>query len=334
MAERPQNKRKSSIDYHPEMHAQDVNNHEVFQNNRLASQFLRNYTGISIFQNVQEEDLEDITKRYRAFLGVEFESDTIKKVYVHSADGMVKEEIYVISLIEHKSSVDYDVAMQILRYMSVIWHDYKATREKEREGCSRQKGFRYPLIIPIVYYEGKEKWTADFQFKGRIEFAKEMGKYIPDFTYVVVSLNKYTNEELSQKRDEISLIMLINKIQTEKDLEEFRKVPEEVVEAIYGNAPKEIKDIFANIIWSLLMKLNVPNEEAEEIVEQMRGGHGMGFLFENMDKMDIQAERRNTQREKERADKAEAEIRKIKSEYQEAQKEIQRLKEKVKQIKQ
>ena len=33
----------------------------------------------------------------------------------------------------------------------------------------------------------------------------------------------------------------------------------------------------------------------------------MGFLFENMDKMDIQAERRNTQREKERADKAEAE---------------------------
>ena len=55
------------------------------------------------------------------------------------------------------------------------------------------------------------------------------------------------------------------------------------------------------------MKLNVPNEEAEEIVEQMRGGQAMGFLFENIDKMDIQAERRNTQREKERADKAEVE---------------------------
>mgnify|MGYP000503125194 FL=1 len=33
----------------------------------------------------------------------------------------------------------------------------------------------------------------------------------------------------------------------------------------------------------------------------------MGYLFENMEKMDIQAERRNTQREKERADKAEKE---------------------------
>lgn len=81
---------------------------------------------------------------------------------------------------------------------------------------------------------------------------------------------------------------------------------EDLVNSIYGNAPKEIKDIFVKIIWSLLMKLNVPNEEAEEIVEQMRGGQAMGFLFENMDKMDIQAERRDTQREKERADKAEA----------------------------
>ena len=136
MEKEPQDKRESNTDYHPEVHARDVNNREVFKNNRLASQFLKNYTGISSFSDIEAEDL---------------------------------------------------------------------------------------------------------------------------------------------------------------------------VNSIYGNAPKEIKDIFVKIIWSLLMKLNVPNEEAEEIVEQMRGGQAMGFLFENMDKMYIQAERRNTQREKERADKAEAE---------------------------
>ena len=37
------------------------------------------------------------------------------------------------------------------------------------------------------------------------------------------------------------------------------------------------------------------------------GGCGLGYLFENMEKMDIQAERRNTQREKKRADEAEKE---------------------------
>ena len=54
--------------------------------------------------------------------------------------------------------------------------------------------------------------------------------------------------------------------------------------------------IYINL-WSLLMKLKVPNEEASNIIDGI-GGRGMGYLFENMDEMDIQAERRNTAREK------------------------------------
>ena len=49
----------------------------------------------------------------------------------------------------------------------------------------------------------------------------------------------------------------------------------------------------------------------------------MGYLFENMEKMDIQAERRNTQRERdradmerERADVAELEIQRLKKELE------------------
>lgn len=41
-----------------------------------------------------------------------------------------------------------------------------------------------------------------------------------------------------------------------------------------------------------------------------------GFLFENIEKMDIQAERRNTQRERERADAAELEIQRLKRELE------------------
>ena len=250
------------------------------------------------------EDIEDVSEKYQAFLGVEFESDTIKKVYIRNADGTIEREVFVLSLIEHKSDIDYDVAMQLLRYMCVIWQEYKVAQNKIREGSSRRKNFHYPLIIPIVYYEGKRRWTADLNLKDRIEFSEEMEKYIPEFTYQVVSVGQYTNEELSEKHDEMSLVMLINKIQTEEDLSEFRKVSEEMVESIYGNAPDEIKEIYKKILWSLLMKLKVPNEEASNIIGEI-GGRGMGYLFENMDEMDIQAERRNTAREKQRADVAE-----------------------------
>ena len=47
--------------------------------------------------------------------------------------------------------------------------------------------------------------------------------------------------------------------------------------------------------------MNVSVDEVKEMMGEI-GGRGMGYLFENMEKMDIQAERRNTQREKEHAD--------------------------------
>lgn len=61
--------------------------------------------------------------------------------------------------------------------------------------------------------------------------------------------------------------------------------------------------------------MNVPVEEAREMMGEI-GGRGMGYLFENMEKMDIQAERRNTQRERERAEAAELEIQRLKRELE------------------
>ena len=71
--------------------------------------------------------------------------------------------------------------------------------------------------------------------------------------------------------------------------------------------------------------MNVLVDEVKEMMGEI-GGRGMGYLFENMEKMDIQAERRNTQREKERADmeKERADTEKERSDA--AELEIQRLK--------
>ena len=83
----------------------------------------------------------------------------------------------------------------------------------------------------------------------------------------------------------------------------------------YSNAPESIKEIYKKILWALLIKMNVPIDEVREMMGEI-GGRGMGYLFENMEKMDIQAERRNTQREKERADAAELEIQRLKKELE------------------
>ena len=48
------------------------------------------------------------------------------------------------------------------------------------------------------------------------------------------------------------------------------------------------------------MKMKVPSENARELMGGI-GGRGMGYLFENMEEIDIGVQKRNTAREKQRA---------------------------------
>ena len=80
MEKETRDKREDEMNYHPHRHVRDVNSREIFQNNLLASQFLKKCTDIPIFSNIEPEDVEDVTKKYQSFLGIEFETDTVKKI--------------------------------------------------------------------------------------------------------------------------------------------------------------------------------------------------------------------------------------------------------------
>lgn len=84
---------------------------------------------------------------------------------------------------------------------------------------------------------------------------------------------------------------------------------------------------YKKILWSLLMKLKVPNEEASNIIGEI-GGHGMGYLFENMDEIDIGALKRKValtrQRAEEEKQRADEEKQRADEEKQRAEEEKQR----------
>lgn len=165
----------------------DANSRMIFKNPILVSQFLRDNINIPVLKDIRPEDIEDVTDKYRAYLGITFDADTVKRIRVN--EGEKQGQIYLISLIEHKSQVDYNVSFQLLRYMTCIWNEYAREAEQKQEGCSRMKEFRYPAILPIVYYEGSGKWTADLHLKDRIMMKEVLGEYLPDFTYRVVRIH-------------------------------------------------------------------------------------------------------------------------------------------------
>ena len=98
--------------------------------------------------------------------------------------------------------------MQLLKYMACIWAEYEKTFLSERGKISKNKSFKYPPIIPVVYYEGKKEWTADMYLRDRIMFSDILRPYIPDFKYIVVRNHDFSDEELLAREDEMSLLML------------------------------------------------------------------------------------------------------------------------------
>ena len=328
----PENGKRLTEKYN--QHNRDISSKAVFGNAVLCAQFLRDNFDMPVLRDVQPEDIEDVSERYYPYLGTEFNSDSVKRIRILDIEKGKNvgraEPAFLVSLIEHKSLVDYDVSVQLLRYMVCIWTEYRREMEKVRQGCTRQKGFRYPVIIPIVYYEGKQEWTADRRLCGRIGGSSEFMRWIPDFRYEVVRIHDYSDRELLDRGNEMSLIMLINKIQNTGDLEKFIRIPPDQMNRIIQNSPEQVVEVLVTVMESLCIKIDASAEERSQCVRKVKA-RDMGYLFENMEKISIQEERRKTEEQRKKTEeerrKAEEERRKAEEERRKAEEERRKAEE-------
>lgn len=212
--------------------------------------------------------------------------------------------------------------MQLLKYMACIWAEYEKTFLSERGKISKNKSFKYPPIIPVVYYEGKKEWTADMYLRDRIMFSDILRPYIPDFKYIVVRNHDFSDEELLAREDEMSLLMLINKFQTADDITNFRDIEKDKIDSIIHNSSDQVIDIIAAVVRSLCTKIHISAEETDDAVQKVRE-HKLGYLFENMEKIDIQQLRKEAE---EWRKLGEEERQKAKEERQKAKEEQQKIK--------
>lgn len=130
------------------------------------------------------------------------------------------------------SFMDYNVSIQLLKYMTCIWAEYERQFGTDYKSQVKAKSFRYPPILPIVYYEGTGTWTAAMHLKERIFLHDIFAEYIPDFTFCLVNIHDFSTEELLARGNEISLIMLLNRVQNAAGLSEFLTLPVEEINSI------------------------------------------------------------------------------------------------------
>ncbi|MCM1123833.1 MAG: Rpn family recombination-promoting nuclease/putative transposase [Eubacterium sp.] len=304
-------KERQAVINNPHLH--DSGGKLIFGDNILCAQFLRDYADLEILRNVVPEDIEDVSERYVLLYSTQRDSDIVKKVNIARYMSAKGDEnplglpLYVVSLVEHKARVEYNVCMQIFRYMYCIWDDYEKEMEKVHPGISVRKDFRYPPILPVVYYEGTERWTAPLDISERILCKELLGNYLPHFTYQVVRLHDYSNEELLEKGDEISLAMLVNKIRSPEDVERFTDLPQEKVDGILKDTPTYLLDIMAKVARALFYHMEIPEEETEKAVAKIKE-RKMGMLFEGVTSYREEIEKMRAEHEREMQAEFEREI--------------------------
>lgn len=262
----------------------------IFGNAELCSQFLRNYVNLPILKNVKAEDIEDVSERYVPMFTEERNADTVKRVRISENN-----TLFFISLIEHKTKVDYNVGMQMLRYMVYIWEDYEKEMERKHKGISKTRDFRYPPVLPIVYYEGADGWTASRNFKERILFEQAFEPFTPNFFYKLIQLNEYSVKDLAEKNDELSFVMLMNKLQKIEDFHEL-ELPDEYLENLTQNSTDETMDIVARVVETILRHIHISEEEIAGFMGQVKEWK-MGELFEHFKDFDLPAARKAAKEE-------------------------------------
>jgi predicted transposase/invertase (TIGR01784 family) len=126
---------------------------------------------------------------------VELMSDSFvdESVDEHLSDKMIRVrlkgfgEIFIYILLEHKSSPDKWVALQLLRYLVQFWEKMR------RDGVKR-----LPFVFPMVFYHGKNHWNYSRKFSSLFEMKlwSEFREFLPEFEYHLSDTSRIGDEEL------------------------------------------------------------------------------------------------------------------------------------------
>lgn len=120
------------------------------------------------------------------------EADVILKVPFVDASRPGR-EVLVYILIEHQSRSERTMVLRILSYIVQVWDRQK--REWQDQGVSESE-WRLPLVIPILFYTGSERWTAPLSLLELVDLPEALACFVPSFDILWLDLKATDRETL------------------------------------------------------------------------------------------------------------------------------------------
>jgi predicted transposase/invertase (TIGR01784 family) len=208
-------------------------------------------------------DKSYITKEFRRV-----DSDLIYKLRKGNTD------IYFYVLLELQSKVDYTMPFRLLRYMVELLSDvFQNTDKKVRE----RKDFRLPAIVPMVLYDGDNRWTAVGTYREYTEDYEIFGDNIINFKYLLLDLNRTDDDAILPVVKLLDAVFSLAKMRFEKKL-----LPKEINAWWVEQTSRLSKDDTSKLVDWMTLAFRAPIEIKNSFINTVEKGdvNAMSNIFQ------------------------------------------------------
>ncbi|XKH59371.1 Rpn family recombination-promoting nuclease/putative transposase [Halomonas sediminis] len=187
----------------------DTGYKELFSYPEFVQQLIEGFAPAEIAELMDFTTLKNHSGNYITPLFEEKFEDVVWSVEV-TWQG-VTQEVFLYILLEFQSSVDRSMPIRLMHYVACFYdHLLKNGTTTPHKGL--------PPILPIVLYNGAERWTArqDIYDMVRPEPPAFLQVYQPHLRYYLIDEGRYTDEELGLRQTPLSGVFSIEKASTNR----------------------------------------------------------------------------------------------------------------------
>ncbi|MDN5301040.1 MAG: hypothetical protein PWQ60_554 [Thermoanaerobacteraceae bacterium] len=222
---------------------------------------------------VEQIDENKIEKMDKSFILPDFdekEADIIYKLKIEN-----KEVIFYI-LLELQSTVDFQMPYRLLLYMVEIWRSILKDLPKTE---TERKDFRLPAIIPIVLYNGENNWTVSMNFRKILNGYEIFKQHVLDFEYILIDVNRYSEEELMGLSNLIGAVFLIDQ---KADIEKLKQRLQKLIDVLKKLSPEEFL-LFKTWLKRVIVR-GLPEKEKRGLSEVIEESEEVDEMIYNLER--------------------------------------------------
>ena len=166
----------------------------LFSNPELVRDLIMGFIPDDWLQSLDYSTLEKVPGSYITEDFKQREDDIVWRVKVGGA------WVYLYLLLEFQSSVDKYMALRMMVYIGLLYQDLIKRKEVLADG-------RLPPILPIVLYNGKQRWTSVTDVAELIPVVPGLvEQFKPRLKYLLIDENAYSDTELASLNNLVAAV--------------------------------------------------------------------------------------------------------------------------------